>query len=226
MPGPDDALPGRDRSPFTVPERHTVLGNPLDPPYPEGIETAYFALGCFWGAERLFWKLEGVYTTAVGYQNGMTPYPTYEEVCSGHTGHAEAVLVAFDPALISYERLLQVFFTEHDPTQGMRQGNDVGTQYRSGIYYTDEGQKETAERVLAGYQAALDERGLANDHDRSRACGAVLLRGGVPPAVPRQGTQWLLRTGRNRSRLPGRHRRGRIVGCLTPGTDRCPADLN
>ena len=124
------------------------------------IETAYFALGCFWGAERLFWGLDGVYSTAVGYQNGITPNPTYEEVCSGQTGHAEAVLVAFDPDLISYERLLQVFFTEHDPTQGMRQGNDIGTQYRSGIYYTDEEQRQTAERVLTAYQAALAERGL------------------------------------------------------------------
>jgi len=160
IPEPDSALPGRDRSPFTVPDRHAVLDSPLQPPYPEGIQTVYFALGCFWGAERLFWGLDGVFTTAVGYQNGITPYPTYEEVCSGQTGHAEAVLVAFDPQAIAYERLLQVFFTEHDPTQGMRQGNDVGTQYRSGIYYTDEEQKQTAERVLASYQAALTERGL------------------------------------------------------------------
>jgi peptide-methionine (S)-S-oxide reductase len=143
-----------------VPERHAVLDSQIQPPFPDGIETAYFALGCFWGAERLFWGLDGVYSTAVGYQNGITPNPTYEEVCSGQTGHAEAVLVAFDPDLISYERLLQVFFTEHDPTQGMRQGNDIGTQYRSGIYYTDEEQRQTAERVLTAYQAALAERGL------------------------------------------------------------------
>jgi peptide-methionine (S)-S-oxide reductase len=160
MPESDGALPGREHSPFTVPERHAVLGNPLEPPFPEGIETAYFALGCFWGAERLFWGLDGVFTTAVGYQNGFTPFPTYEEVCSGQTGHAEAVLVAFDPQRISYEDLLRVFFTEHDPTQGMRQGNDVGTQYRSGIYYTGEEQKSTAERVLASYQASLTERGF------------------------------------------------------------------
>lgn len=160
MPDSSDALPGREDYAFPIPERHTVLGNALQPPYPEGIETAYFALGCFWGAERLFWKLDGVHTTAVGYQNGFTPYPTYGEVCSGETGHAEAVLVAFDPTVVSYERLLQVFFTEHDPTQGMRQGNDVGTQYRSGIYYADENQKQVAERVLAGYQQALRERGL------------------------------------------------------------------
>jgi peptide-methionine (S)-S-oxide reductase len=160
IPDRDDALPGRDGYPFHVPERHTVLGNRIQPPYPDGIETAYFALGCFWGAEQLFWKLDGVYSTAVGYQNGFTAYPTYEEVCSGQTGHAESVLVAFDPEVVSYERLLQVFFTEHDPTQGMRQGNDVGTQYRSGIYYADEKQKQTAERVLSGYQDALVERGL------------------------------------------------------------------
>jgi peptide-methionine (S)-S-oxide reductase len=160
MPDRDDALPGREAYPFHVPERHAVLGNRIQPPYPDGIETAYFALGCFWGAERLFWRLDGVYSTAVGYQNGFTPYPTYEEVCSGRTGHAEAVLVAFDPEVVSYERLLQVFFTEHDPTQGMRQGNDVGTQYRSGIYYTDDRQKQTAERVLSGYQDALREQGL------------------------------------------------------------------
>jgi peptide-methionine (S)-S-oxide reductase len=160
MPGPDDALPGRDDYAFTIAARHTVLGSPLQPPYPEGIEVAYFALGCFWGAERLFWGIDGVHTTAVGYQNGFTPHPTYEEVCSGQTGHAEAVLVAFDPEKVSYERLLQVFFTEHDPTQGMRQGNDVGTQYRSGIYYADGQQRETAERVLAGYQSALSQRGF------------------------------------------------------------------
>ena len=159
MPAPDDALPGRDDYPFSVPNQHTVLGNPLQPPYPEGIEVAYFALGCFWGAERLFWKLDGVYTTAVGYQNGFTAYPTYEEVCSGGTGHAEAVLVAFDPTKIGYEELLEVFFTEHDPTQGMRQGNDAGTQYRSGIYCQSEAQKKAAEASRDAYQEALTAAG-------------------------------------------------------------------
>ena len=125
---PEEALPGRGEPAFAVPETHAVLGTPLKPPFPEGIETAYFALGCFWGAERLFWGIDGVYTTAVGYQNGTTPNPTYEEVCSGRTGHAESVLVAFDPKVVSYADLLKVFFEEHDPTQGMRQGNEVVNQ--------------------------------------------------------------------------------------------------
>jgi peptide-methionine (S)-S-oxide reductase len=155
----EDALPGRSEPGYQVPETHAVLGTPLRPPFPEGIETAYFALGCFWGAEQLFWKLDGVYTTAVGYQNGVTPNPTYEEVCSGKTGHAEAVMVAYDPNKVSYEDLLKVFFEEHDPSQGMRQGNDVGTQYRSGIYYVNDAQKETAERVRDAYDAELRSAG-------------------------------------------------------------------
>ena len=155
----EDALPGRSEPAFQVPETHEVLGNPLRPPFPEGIEVAYFALGCFWGAERLFWELDGVYSTAVGYQNGTTPNPTYEEVCTGKTGHAEAVMVAFDPTKVSYEDLLKVFFEEHDPTQGMRQGNDVGTQYRSGIYFVNDAQKETAERVRDAYDTDLRAAG-------------------------------------------------------------------
>src|ERR1700712_5846614 len=153
LPAPEDALPGRSERPFAVPKSHAVLGTPLQPPSPDGIETAYFALGCFWGAERLFWDLDGVYTTAVGYMDGTTPNPTYEEVCSGKTGHAEAVLVAFDPEKISYADLLKIFFEEHDPTQGMRQGNDVGTQYRSGIYYANDAQKATAEIARDAYDA-------------------------------------------------------------------------
>ena len=159
MPAPEDALPGRDAPAFAIPERHAVLGTPIQPPFPDGIEAAYFALGCFWGAERLFWGLDGVYTTAVGYQGGMTPNPTYEEVCSGRTGHAEAVLVAYDPQVLSYVDLLRVFFEEHDPTQGMRQGNDVGTQYRSAIYYTSDEQRRAAEMVRDSYNEDLKGAG-------------------------------------------------------------------
>ena len=159
MPDAEDALPGRDAPAFDIPERHAVLGTPIQPPFPEGIETAYFALGCFWGAEQLFWDMDGVYTTAAGYQNGITPNPTYDEVCSGRTGHAEAVLVAYDPAKVSYADLLRTFFEEHDPTQGMRQGNDVGTQYRSGIYYTTKEQRQTAEMARDAYDESLRAAG-------------------------------------------------------------------
>src|ERR687891_2292962 len=143
MPAPDEALPGRD-APMPVPASHYVLGTPLRPPFPEGVETAEFAMGCFWGAERGFWELPGVYTTAVGYAGGYTTNPTYEEVCTGGTGHAEVVLVAYRPSEVSYEELLRVFWEGHDPTQGMRQGNDVGTQYRSAIYTTSEEQRKAA----------------------------------------------------------------------------------
>jgi peptide-methionine (S)-S-oxide reductase len=158
LPGAEDALPGRD-VPMPVPATHEVLGTPLKPPFPEGIEVAYFGLGCFWGAERAFWTLPGVYTTAVGYQGGTTPNPTYEETCSGRTGHTEAVLVAFDPAKISYEQLLKAFWEAHDPTQGMRQGNDVGTQYRSAIYTVGPEQAAAAELARRRYDDALAKAG-------------------------------------------------------------------
>jgi len=155
MPSAADALPGRP-NPIPTAARHHVLGRPLKAPYPEGLETAIFGLGCFWGAERMFWKLgDGIYTTAVGYAAGITPNPTYEEVCSGRTGHNEVVLVVYDPKKISYETLLKTFWEGHDPTQGMRQGNDVGTQYRSGIYVTTPAQRKAAEESKAMYNKAL-----------------------------------------------------------------------
>ena len=152
------ALPGRAEE-MPVPAKHKVLGTPLKGPFPNGIETAIFALGCFWGAERIFWELPGVYSTAVGYSGGFTPNPTFEEVCSGSTGHTEAVLVAFDPTKISYEELLRHFWEGHDPTQGMRQGNDVGTQYRSAIYWSDEAQRAAAEASRDMYAAQLKASG-------------------------------------------------------------------
>ena len=156
----DRALRGRDGYAFTVPDTHYVTGRPIKPPFPEGLATAVFGLGCFWGAEREFWQADGVWTTAVGYAGGFTPYPTYEEVCSGLTGHAEVVLAVFDPAVTSYETLLATFFEEHDPTQGMRQGNDVGTQYRSAIYYGDDAQRSVAEAAKAAYSQRLQASGL------------------------------------------------------------------
>jgi len=158
MPKPEEALPGRSET-MRVPERHFVNGHPLQPPFPDGLETAMFGLGCFWGAERMFWPVDGVYTTAVGYAGGFTPNPTYEEVCTGLTGHNEVVLIAFDPKVVSYERLLKVFWEAHDPTQGMRQGNDVGTQYRSGIYAVWPAQKAAALASRDAYQAALRAAG-------------------------------------------------------------------
>src|SRR5437660_3228904 len=146
-----DALPGRDPV-IRVPERHEVLGHPLKPPFPEGLETAVFGMGCFWGAERKFWQTKGVYSTAVGYAGGHTPNPTYREVCTGQTGHTEVVLVVFDPKVVSYDELLRVFWESHDPTQGMRQGNDTGTQYRSAIYAYGDAQRRAAEASREAYQ--------------------------------------------------------------------------
>jgi peptide-methionine (S)-S-oxide reductase len=159
LPRPEEALPGRS-TPMPVPEKHFVNGHPLTPPFPEGMEQVIFGLGCFWGAERKFWQEPGVYVTAVGYAAGYTPNPLYQEVCTGMTGHNEVVLVVYDPAQISFERLLQVFWESHNPTQGMRQGNDTGTQYRSGIYYSSDSQRELAETSREAYQAALREAGF------------------------------------------------------------------
>jgi peptide-methionine (S)-S-oxide reductase len=164
-----DALPGREQE-VPVPERHAVLGTPLRPPFPEGYEQAIFGMGCFWGAERVFWKAPGVFTTAVGYAGGFTPNPSYEEVCTARTGHAEVVLVVFDPAKTSYEEMLRLFWENHDPTQGMRQGNDVGTQYRSVILTTTEAQRSVAEASRTAYA------------ERLRATGFPEITTGIEPA--------------------------------------------
>jgi peptide-methionine (S)-S-oxide reductase len=154
----EEALPGHS-DPMPVPAHHEVLGGTLRPPYPAGTEVAEFALGCFWGAEKMFWQTPGVVTTAVGYEGGFTPNPTYEEVCSGRTGHAESVRVVFDPAKVTYSELLKVFWESHNPTQGMRQGNDIGSQYRSAIFYTSPAQKAAAEESRAAYQKKLSDAG-------------------------------------------------------------------
>ena len=154
MPSPEEALPGREMR-VPVPEMHFVNGNPLEPPFPDGMEMALFGMGCFWGAERVFWQAPGVYTTAVGYAAGYTPNPTYDEVCSGRTGHNEVVIAVFDPSTTSYDEMLKLFWENHDPTQGMRQGNDVGTQYRSGIYCYSPQQFEAAERTREMFQEVL-----------------------------------------------------------------------
>lgn len=159
MPSQESAIAGRDEA-IEVPGAHFVSGAPLKGPFPEHVKQVVFGLGCFWGAERKFWELEGVYTTAVGYAAGITKNPNYDEVCSGMTGHNEVVLVVFDPNVVSFGRLLQVFWESHNPTQGMRQGNDTGTQYRSGIYWKDESQKVEAEKSLTCYQASLKAKGL------------------------------------------------------------------
>lgn len=161
IPTPEEALPGR-AEPIPVPDRHFVNGNPLKPPFPQGMELALFGMGCFWGAERKFWQMDGVYSTAVGYAAGATPNPTYREVCSGLTGHNEVVRVVYDPRKVSYEDLLKAFWESHDPTQGMRQGNDVGTQYRSGIYVYNEEQRKLAEASKTAYQNALKSGGYSS----------------------------------------------------------------
>lgn len=162
MPTAQDALPGRATPAHQVPQTHTVLGTPLKGPWPEGTQVLYLAMGCFWGAERIFWQTPGVVTTAVGYMGGFTPNPTYEEACTGRTGHAESVLVAYDPSAVSAAQLLKVFWEAHDPTQGFRQGNDRGTQYRSAVYWTTDEQRMLAESSLASYSAGLRGRGYGD----------------------------------------------------------------
>lgn len=161
LPTTAEALPGRETA-MPVPKQHFVNGNPLQPPFPEGMETAMFGMGCFWGAERKFWQQPGVFTTAVGYAAGITPNPTYQEVCSGMTGHNEVVFVVYDPAVISYDQILKVFWENHDPTQGMRQGNDAGTQYRSGIYTYSDQQRALAEASRDRYQTSLSKAGYGS----------------------------------------------------------------
>jgi len=170
LPAPEEALPGRE-TPVVPPGRHLVLGTPLAPPFPEGTEQAIFGMGCFWGAERTFWQASGIYTTAVGYAGGTTANPTYEEVCSGRTGHAEVVLAVFHAEQTSYEEMLRVFWENHDPTQGMRQGNDVGTQYRSAIYWTSEAQRDAALASRERYQAELSRAGYGRITTEIAAAG-------------------------------------------------------
>lgn len=219
LPTPEQALPGRPEPAFTVPDRHTVLGNPLLGPYPEGLEIADFGLGCFWGAERRFWQLPaGVWTTLVGYQGGHTEHPTYEEVCSGLTGHTEVVRVVHDPRRISYDRLLKTFWESHDPTQGFRQGNDVGTQYRSAVYTHSPEQEAAARASREAYQKVLTSSVRLRHHhhgDRPGAGPPLLPGGGLPPAVPGQEPGGLLRHRRHGRVLPGRCGPGR--GLTTVG---------
>ena len=167
---PEDALPGRETL-LQVPVRHEVLGTPLEPPFPEGMEQLVVGMGCFWGAERVFWQADGVYTTAVGYAGGYTPNPTYEEVCSGRTGHTEAVLVVFDPAVLSLDGVLRLFWANHDPTQGQRQGNDVGTQYRSAVYWASDAQRAAAEASRDMFQAELAHAGYGEITTEIAAAG-------------------------------------------------------
>jgi len=159
MVAPERALKGRDHYEFAIPATHYVKGTPLQPPFPDGMATVVFGLGCFWGAEEIFWQTPGVYTTAVGYAGGYTEHPSYEEVCTGLTGHTEAVLVVYDPTVVSFSELVAIFFEVHDPTQGNRQGNDIGSQYRSAVYYTDDAQREIAERAKAVYSTVIEPRG-------------------------------------------------------------------
>ncbi len=206
LPSPTRPLPGRAH-PIPTAASHFVSGAALKGPYPQGAMKAMFGLGCFWGAERKFWEVPGVYVTAVGYAGGLTPNPTYEEVCSGMTGHNEAVLVVYNPAKVSYESLLKTFFEAHNPTQGMRQGNDVGTQYRSGIYVYSEEQRRAAEASKEAYEQGARFARPSRHHHRDHGRAGVLFRRGLPPAISRQEPARLLRARRDRRHLPDRHRR-------------------
>jgi peptide-methionine (S)-S-oxide reductase len=177
---PENALPGRDHYEFAVPTAHYVTGRPIKPPFPDGLEEIVFGLGCFWGAEEIFWQTHGVWTTAVGYAGGYTPHPSYEEVCTGRTGHTESVLVVFDPAEVALPQLLATFFEVHDPTQGMRQGNDIGTQYRSAIYYTRPEHRGPAEQATATYSEHLQSLGYGPTTTEIAAGGLDPLGTGAP----------------------------------------------
>ena len=207
MPSKEQALPGRATR-MRVPEKHFVLGAPLEPPFPAGLELALFGMGCFWGAERKFWEAPGVFTTAVGYAGGVTPNPSYEEVCSGLTGHNEVVRVVFDPRATSFAALLRIFWESHDPTQGMRQGNDVGTQYRSGIYVHSDAQREQAFASRGAFQQRLRQAGFGEITTEIVDAPEFYLRRGLSPAIPGEEPPRLLRARRHRSRLP--HRAGGV----------------
>ena len=212
MPSASEALPGRDHEIRTAKE-HFVNHHPLKGPYPEGSQKAMFGLGCFWGAEKSFWQLgDGIYVTAVGYAGGLTPNPIYEEVCSGRTGHNEVVLVVYDPKKISYESLLKTFWEGHDPTQGMRQGADVGTQYRSGIYTFTPEQRKAAEASKAMYQQELTEKRYGTITTEIVDAAGVLLRRGLPSAISGEESLRLLRPRRHRRVVPDRHRRQARAG--------------
>ena len=197
MPSPDEALPGREMR-MPVPAMHFVNGAPLEPPFPDGTERALFGMGCFWGAERVFWQAPGVLTTAVGYAAGYTPNPTYEEVCSGLTGHNEVVLAVFDPAVTSYDEMLRLFWENHDPTQGMRQGADVGTQYRSGVYCYSPAQFEAAERSREAFQEVLTPTATARSRRRSSTP-----RSSTTPRTTTSSTSRRCRTATAASAAPG-----------------------
>ncbi|MEM7293267.1 MAG: peptide-methionine (S)-S-oxide reductase MsrA [Pseudomonadota bacterium] len=201
MPEAEAALPGRQDAVW-VADRHFVTGNPMVGPFPAEMEQAIFGLGCFWGAERKFWQVPGVFTTAVGYAGGFTPNPSYEEVCTGLTGHNEVVLVVYEPDQVNYESLLRVFWESHDPTQGMRQGNDRGTQYRSGIYTATDAQKIFAKASKEAYAASIREAGYGPITTEILDAPDFLLRRGQPPAIPGQKPDGLLRARWNRGGLP------------------------